>query len=350
MSFIEPIRELLLDDSIAEITGNPNGTWWFERGGKLLGAEGVAFELKKLLTGVKVLVNKVGKKFDEANPFLDAQLPDGSRLAAVNPPVVRPNPSVTIRKFSKVRYTVEDLINNGAMTREVARILQEIVEGGHTMHISGGTGSGKTTLLNALADFIPSSERIVVIEDTSELRINKPNVVCAECQNTHEGRVNFDALLRASLRWRPDRIILGEVRGEGARTLLDSFNTGHAGSMATIHASSPLQATGRFAELAKRSHQQSNLHDIAAEIGDCVSYVVQCGRFADGRKMSGTIRLKGYNRVAQFQEHETIFNLGGKDGHTRVHPQMFGTPTQLCDPSAATPKEAFVWDESMAIK
>ena len=145
--------------------------------------------------------------------FLDAQLPDGSRLAAVNPPVVRPNPSVTIRKFSKVRYTVEDLINNGAMTREVARILQEIVEGGHTMLISGGTGSGKTTLLNALADFIPSSERIVVIEDTSELRINKPNVVCAECQNTHEGRVDFDALLRASLRWRPDRIILGEVRG-----------------------------------------------------------------------------------------------------------------------------------------
>jgi pilus assembly protein CpaF len=351
ISFMEPIKELLLDDSITEIMGNPNGAWFIERGGRLYEADGVAFESKKLLTGLNVVANKLGKKFDDTNPILNAQLPDGSRLAALIPPIVKPNPSVTIRKFSKVRYTIEDLIKNGAMTHEVARFLQEVVEGGHTMLISGGTGSGKTTLLNALTDFIPNSERIIVIEDTSELRINKPNLLCAECQtDAHVRQVNFDHLLRASLRWRPDRIILGEVRGEGARTLLDSFNTGHAGSMATIHASSPLQATGRFAELAKRSHQQSNLHDIAAEIGDCVSYVVQCGRFAEGRKISGIIRLKGYNRVAQFQEHETIFNLGGKDGHTRVHPQMFGTPTQLCDPSATTPKEAFVWDESMAIK
>ena len=326
ISFMETIKELLLDDSITEIMGNPDGTWWFERGGKLLGAKGVTFELKRLVTGLNVIANKLGKKFDETNPFLDAQLPDGSRLAAVNPPVVRPNPSLTIRKFSKVRYTVDDLIRNGAMTHEIARILQEIVEGGHTLLISGGTGSGKTTLLNAVADFIPSSERIVVLEDTSELRINKPNVVCAECQNTHEARVNFDALLRASLRWRPDRIILGEVRGEGARTLLDSFNTGHGGSMATIHASSPLQATGRFAELAKRSHQQSNLHDVAAEIGECVSYVVQCGRFAEGRKISGIIRLKGYNRVAQFQEHEVIFDLPENRKRTPIYPQLLAPP------------------------
>ncbi len=351
ISFMEPIKELLLDDSITEIMGNPNGAWFIERGGRLYEADGVAFESKKLLTGLNVVANKLGKKFDDANPILNAQLPDGSRLAAIIPPIVKPNPSLTIRKFSKIRYTIDDLITNGAMTHEVARFLQEVVEGGHTMLISGGTGSGKTTLLNALTDFIPSSERIIVIEDTSELRINKPNLLCAECQtDAHVGQVNFDHLLRASLRWRPDRIILGEVRGEGARTLLDSFNTGHAGSMATIHASSPLQATGRFAELAKRSHQQSNLHDIAAEIGDCVSYVVQCGRFADGRKISGIIRLKGYNRVAQFHEHETIFNLGGKNGHTRVHPRMLGTPTQLFDPSATTPKEAFVWDESMAIR
>ena len=186
--------------------------------------EGVTFEIKQLLTGLNVVANKLGKKFDDANPLLNAQLPDGSRLAALLPPIVRPNPSVTIRKFSKVRYTIEDLIKNGAMTNEVARFLQGVVEGGH------------------------------------------------------------------------------------------------------------------------------NLHDIAAEIGDCVSYVVQCGRFAEGRKISGIFRLKGYNRVTQCQEHETIFNLGGKDGHTHIHPQMFGSPTQLLDPSATTPKVAFVWDESMAIE
>jgi pilus assembly protein CpaF len=116
------------------------------------------------------------------------------------------------------------------------------------------------------------------------------------------------------------------VRGEGARTLLDSFNTGHAGSMATIHASSPLQAAGRFAELAKRSHQQSNLHDVAAEIGDCVSYVVQCGRFAEGRKISGLIRLKGYNRATQYQEHEVIFDLPDKRKHAPIYPQLFAPP------------------------
>src|ERR1700722_14998991 len=309
MSFMEPIRELLLDDSITEIMGNPDGTWWFERGGKLVGAEGVKFELKKLLPGLNVIANKLGKKFDETNLFLDAQLPDGSRPAAVNPPVVRPNPSVTIRKFSKVRYTVEDLINTGAMTRDVARILQEIVEGRHTMLISGGTGSGKTTLLNALADFIPSSERIVVIEDTSELRINKPNVLPAECQTDgHTGQVSFNDLLKAALRWRPDRIILGEVRGDEARTLLDSFNTGHGGSMATIHASTAVRALRKFGQLAMRSHQQANRDDIASEIGESVQLVIQLQRYPDGRKVTEMIELDGYDRDRKIFCYRTIFD------------------------------------------
>jgi pilus assembly protein CpaF len=329
ISFMQPIKELLLDDTITEIMGNPDGVWWVERKGKIERAEGVSFEVKPLVTALNVIANKLGKEFNDANPLLNAQLPDGSRLAAVLPPVVRPNPSVTIRKFSKVRYTIEDLIKNGAMPVEIAKILQGVVEGGHTLLISGGTGSGKTTLLNALTDFVPSSERIVVIEDTSELRINKPNLLAAECRtDAHVGKVTFDDLLKAALRWRPDRIILGEVRGEGARTLLDSFNTGHAGSMATIHASTPLQATGRFAELAKRSHQQSNLHDIASEIGECVAYVVQCGRFPDGRKISGIIKLKGYNRTTQYQEHDVIYELARADDESQFHSPMLSNSTE----------------------
>ena len=171
------------------------------------------------------------------------------------------------------------------------------------------TGSGKTTLLNALTDFIPESERIVVIEDTSELRIAKPNLLPAECQKDgHTGQVSFNDLLKAALRWRPDRIILGEVRGDEARTLLDSFNTGHAGSMATIHASSAVKALRRFGELAMRSHQQANRDDIAAEIADSVQYVVQVQRYANGRKISEVVEVLGYDRIAKVFEFDTKFN------------------------------------------
>ncbi|MEO6804854.1 MAG: ATPase, T2SS/T4P/T4SS family [Edaphobacter sp.] len=306
--FLRPIEQLLLDDTVSEIMGNPDGVWWYERRGQLERAEGVHFEVRQLLTSLDVIANKLGRKFGPGKPLLNAQLPDGSRLAAVIPPVVRPFPSVTIRKFSKARFTVEDLIERGALTVELAVQLGGSVRAGKTLLISGGTGSGKTTLLNALTDFIPESERIVVIEDTSELRIGKPNLLAAECQTeTHNAPVTFNDLLKAALRWRPDRIILGEVRGEEARTLLDSFNTGHAGSMATIHASSPLKALRRFGELAMRSHHQANRDDIAAEIADSVDYVVQVQRFEEGRRLSEVIAVEGYDRNAKVYQYKVLF-------------------------------------------
>jgi pilus assembly protein CpaF len=234
---------------------------------------------------------------------------------------VRPNPAVTIRKFSKVRFTIADLIQADAMSVEIGDMLSGYIEAGKTMLISGGTGSGKTTLLNALADFIPEGERIVVIEDTSELRIGKPNLLASECQTeSHTGAVSFNDLLKAALRWRPDRIILGEVRGEEARTLLDSFNTGHAGSMATIHASSAVKALRRFGELAMRSHQQSNRDDISAEIAETVQIVVQVGRFARGRKISEIIAVRGYDRAAKLFLYDTIFDLAGERDNERDNP------------------------------
>jgi pilus assembly protein CpaF len=285
----------------------------------------IVFDAKALRTGLEVIANKLGRKLDESHPLLNAQLPDGSRLAAVLPPVVRPYPSVTIRKFSKVRFTVTDLIQTGAMTTEIGEMLSGYIEAGKTILISGGTGSGKTTLLNALADFIPEEERIVVIEDTSELRIGKPNLLASECQTeSHTGTVSFNDLLKAALRWRPDRIILGEVRGEEARTLLDSFNTGHAGSMATIHASSAVKALRRFGELAMRSHQQSNRDDISAEIAETVQIVVQVGRYASGRKISEIIAVRGYDRAAKLFLCDTMFDLAGERADERdnsvVHP------------------------------
>ena len=300
LPFLRPIEGLLLDDGISEIMGNPDSTWWFERDGVLHQAASISFSSEGLRTGLEVVANKLGKKLNEDNPVLNAQLPDGSRLAAVIPPVVRPAPAMVIRKFSSRKFTTDDLINRGTLTRELADYLAGQIEDGKTILISGGTGTGKTTLLNILAQSIPSRERIVIIEDTTELSIQKPNVLAVECQtDTYKSPVSFEDLLKSALRWRPDRIILGEVRGTEARTLLDSFNTGHAGSLATIHANSATKALRRFANLVMRSHQQATIEDIEAEIGESVDFVVHIARQPGRRAVSEVIRLNGYDRRAQ---------------------------------------------------
>jgi len=307
LPFLRPIEPLLLDDEVTEIMGNPDSTWWFERDGALEKAK-ICFAADGLRTGLEVVANKLGKKLNEDSPLLHAQLPDGSRLAAVIPPVVRPAPAVVIRKFSSRKFTVEDLINRGTLTREMAAYLSEQVEIGKTILISGGTGTGKTTLLNILANSIPNHQRIVTIEDTAELNIQKPNVVGTECQtDTHKARVSFDDLLKGSLRWRPDRIILGEVRGEEARTLLDSFNTGHSGSLATIHANSATKALRRFANLVMRSHQQARIEDIEAEISEAVDLVIHVERQPCRRAVREVVRLTGYDRRLQQFVCEPVF-------------------------------------------
>jgi pilus assembly protein CpaF len=182
LPFLRPIEPLLLDDSISEIMGNPDASWWYERDGILHREKTVSFDAGRLRTGLEVIANQLGKRLDEDNPLLNAQLPDGSRLAAVIPPVVRPAPALAIRKFTSRHYTVDDLIARGTLTRPLAEFLAEQIRGGKTLLISGGTGTGKTTLLRILADAIPDDQRIVVIEDTAELRVQKPNILAVECQ------------------------------------------------------------------------------------------------------------------------------------------------------------------------
>ncbi len=242
--------------------------------------------------------------------LLHAQLPDGSRLAAVIPPVVRPAPALTIRKFTSRHYTIDDLIARGTLTRPLADFLGEQIRNGKTPLISGGTGTGKTTLLRILANFIPDHDRIVVIEDTSELQIQKPNIVPAECQtDTFKANISFDDLLKSALRWRPDRIILGEVRGVEARTLLDSFNTGHAGSLATIHANSAEKALRRFANLVMRNNAQTTFSDTEAEIGEAVDFVVHVERQPGRRILREVLALRGYDRDAKRFLIEPVFEV-----------------------------------------
>src|SRR5580704_9472059 len=308
LPFLRPIEPLLLDESVSEIMGNPNATWWYERDGIIFREASIQFDSGRLRTGLEVIANHLGKKLDEDNPVLHAQLPDGSRLAAVIPPVVRPAPALTIRKFTSRRYTIDDLIARGTLTRPLADFLEAQIRSGKTLLISGGTGSGKTTLLQILAQAIPEHERIVVIEDTSELRIQKPNVLAVECQaDTFKAAISFDGLLKSALRWRPDRIILGEVRGIEARTLLDSFNTGHDGSLATIHAHSAARALSRFANLVMRSHAQTTFSDTEAEIGEAVDFVVHVERQEGRRIVREVLALRGYDRDAKRFLIEPVF-------------------------------------------
>jgi pilus assembly protein CpaF len=310
LPFLRPIEPLLLDDSISEIMGNPDASWWYERDGIIRRDADISFDAGRLRTGLEVIANQLGKHLDEDNPVLHAQLPDGSRLAAVIPPVVRPAPALTIRKFPSRHFTVDDLIARGTFTLPLAEFLAEQIRSGKTLLISGGTSTGKTTVLRALASAIPEDQRIVVIEDTSELHLHKPNLLAVECQtDTFKTNITFDDLLKSALRWRPDRIILGEVRGIEARTLLDSLNTGHSGSLATIHANSAEKALHRFANLVMRNHSQATFVDTEAEIAEAVDFVVHVERQPGRRIIREVLTLRGYDRDAKRFLIEPVFGV-----------------------------------------
>jgi len=310
LPFLRPIESLLLDESVSEIMGNPDASWWYERDGIMLQEKTISFDAGKLQTGLEVIANQLGKKLDEDNPLLHARLPDGSRLAAVISPVVRCTPALAIRKFTSRHHTVDDLIACGALARAITDFLAGQIRSGETLLISGGTGTGKTMLLRILADFIPELNRIVVIEDTSEVQVQKPNIVPTKCQtDLFKAKVTFDDLLKSALRWRPDPIILGEVGGIEARTLLDSFNPGHAASMATIHANSAKKTLHRFANLVMRSHAQSTFSDTEAEIAEAVDFVVHVERQPGRRVVREALALRGYDRDAKRFLIDPVFEL-----------------------------------------
>jgi pilus assembly protein CpaF len=282
--FLKPIKPLLVSDSVSEIMVNSDAAIWVEENGKKRLLPDVRFDPGTLDAALEVIANRFGKKLDRDSPILNLRLPDGSRLAAMIPPVVNPHPLMTIRRFTSRNFAMADLVAKEMLTPEQASQLTERVQRGDNILIAGGTGSGKTTLLNVLADAIPDEDRILVIEDTAELHIRKPHVVSAESQtDTHRSSVTFDDLLKAVLRHRPDRILVGEVRGAEARTLLDAMNTGHRGTLATIHASGALEAVHRLATLAMRSSGGLVLPAVIDEVERCLDLVVYISR-RDGKR------------------------------------------------------------------
>ncbi len=295
LPFLKPIQHLLAAETVSEIMVNPDSSVWIEESGAIQLLPGIRFADGALLTGLEVIANKFGKKLDADSPILNLRLPDGSRMAALIPPVVHPRPLMTIRKFTSRYFTITDLIERKMLTEEQSATLSKAVQRGDNILISGGTSSGKTTLLNVLADAIPQNERILVIEDTAELHLRQPHVVSAEAQlDTHKSILTFDDLLKAILRHRPDRILVGEIRGAEARTLLDALNTGHRGTLATIHANSAESALKRLAALAHRSSGLILQSDIEDEVARSIDAVVHLERSSNARVVKDVVAVQSY--------------------------------------------------------
>jgi len=283
--FLRPIAHLITDPDVSEIMVNGPRSVFVEREGRLLPVADVHLDERNLRAAVRNIARALGDDISEEQPILDARLEDGSRVAAVFPPCSLGGTTLTIRKFQQRFFTAEELVRVGMMSRVALAQIREAVDRNRTILISGGTSTGKTTLLNAISAFLPADDRLVVIEDTAELHLTQRNIVRLEARREQRElkAVTIRDLLRAALRHRPDRIIVGEVRGSEAYDLLEALNTGHAGSLSTIHANSASQALNRFASCVTRSGVELPYEVIRDQIHACVQLVVHLNR-ADGRR------------------------------------------------------------------
>ena len=282
-----PLERLLTDDSITEIMVNGPGDIWIERQGRLYETTVRFNDDSHLRRIINKMVAQVGRRVDESSPMVDARLPDGSRVNVIIPPLSLSGPLVTIRKFSKKRLTVDDMVNLGAVSAEAVEFLQLCVRAELNILISGGTGSGKTTLLNALSAAIPESERIVTIEDAAELQLHQEHVLRLEARPKNiegEGEISIRELVRNSLRMRPDRIIVGEVRGAEALDMLQAMNTGHDGSMSTAHANSPRDALHRIETMVLMAGFDLPVRAIRQQVSSALDLIVHLDRFEDGSR------------------------------------------------------------------
>ncbi|MBI2604648.1 MAG: CpaF family protein [Deltaproteobacteria bacterium] len=322
-TFLGPVKSYLEDDTITEVLVNGPGEIFVERKGLLEKVPASFHDEQALQAAVRNIAQFVGRRVDDENPTLDARLPDGSRIHAVLPPASRKGTTLSIRKFSKASTTFIDLINRGSISKDAARFLDVCVYLAKNIIISGGTGSGKTTLLNVVGSRIPGTQRLLIIEDSSELNIKTDHVVYFETKPPNEagkGAITIRDLIRSALRLRPDRIVVGEVRGPEALDLITAMNTGHGGSMGTTHANTSVDALVRLETLAMMGDTQVPVAAIRRQIAAAVHIVVQIKRMHDGSRKVTDIaevvpEVDDFGRYQIRSIYQYVAQGKSKDGH-----------------------------------
>ncbi|MEX1252755.1 MAG: CpaF family protein [Dehalococcoidia bacterium] len=315
-----PIEPLVKDPAVSEIMVNDADQVFYEKEGRLYLSSVRFRDHAHIMRIVERIVAPLGRRVDESSPMVDARLPDGSRVNVIIPPVAPKSPTITIRKFRVDKMTIEDLIATGTMTRELAEFFRACVQVRLNMIVSGGTGTGKTTMLNALSSFIPDTERILTIEDPTELRLQQGHVVSLEARPASlegKGEVTQRDLVRNSLRMRPDRIIVGEVRGSEAFDMMQAMNTGHEGSMSTVHANTPRDALARIENMILMAGLDLPIRAIREQVSSAVHIVVQIARMPDGsRRVTHVSEIAGMEgQVVTMQDLFRFEQSGvGSDG------------------------------------
>jgi pilus assembly protein CpaF len=309
LPFLKPIEHLILDDSISEVMVNGPDRVFIEKKGFLQAVPGVSIGEKSLMVAVKNIARRLGDDISESKPILDSRLPDGSRVAVIIPPCSLGGVTLTIRKFNTRHFETDDLIREGTLDRALANRLEDYVLARKNILISGGTGTGKSTLLAILGRFIPRDERILMIEDTAEIQLAHPNLVRLEARREQNGlpAVAIRDLLKAALRHRPDRILLGEIRAGEAFDLLQLLNTGHSGTLSTIHANSAQQGLTRFTSCVLQSGVSLPFRGIKSAIAESLNVVVHLERRPGRRYVSEVVVINGYDPDADLFDCGTIF-------------------------------------------
>ena len=292
-----PVEAFLADDSVTEVMANSTHSIYIERNGRLELTTSRFLSETHLRRVIERIVTKVGRRIDESSPMVDARLPDGSRINAIIPPLAVDGPMLTVRKFRREAYTPDDLIANGTFSPLIAHVLDASVRGRLNILVTGGTGTGKTTLLNVLSSFLPADQRIVTIEDAVELRLQQPHVIRLESRPPNiegKGEVAIRDLVRNALRMRPDRIVVGEVRGGEALDMLQAMNTGHEGSLCSLHANSPRDGLNRLETMVLMAGLDLPLRAIREQVASAIDLVVHIARLKDGtRRVTKVCEVNG---------------------------------------------------------
>ncbi len=333
-----PLEKLLADDSVSEIMVNGAKQVFIERKGKIVLSDVTFYDDEQLLNVIDRIVSPLGRHIDEANPMVDARLLDGSRVNAVIPPLSLKGPLLTIRKFSRNPLTVENLISYGSLTMKMAAFLEACVKGRLNIVVSGGTGSGKTTLLNVLSAYIPHDERIITIEDAAEIQLQQKHVLTLEARPANlegKGQIAIRDLVRNALRMRPDRIIVGEVRGGEALDMLQAMNTGHDGSMTTGHANSTRDMLARLETMVLMAGMNLPIPAIRQQVASAIDIIVQQTRLRDGnRKITSISEVLGMEGDVIVTQDIFVYDYGDGRAPGRFHPT--GIKPRCCDKLAAS--------------